>query len=82
MAASYKFSEFTLQKTIETHNGFWDKQTKGDVVKDEFGKAVFPVKFNTDKPFYIAQVTPAIHFTMGGLKIDRNVSFEISYATY
>jgi aspartate oxidase len=73
LAAAYQFSEFTLLKDIETHNSFWDKQAKGDKVKDDFGKTVFPVKFNTNNPIYIAQVTPAIHFTMGGLKIDRNV---------
>lgn len=71
LAAAYKFSEFAIQQTLETHNGFWDKTAKGDSVKDEFGKSVFPVKFNVDEPIYIARVTPAIHYTMGTFKFKR-----------
>lgn len=43
--------------------------------KDEFGKHVFPVKFVLDELFYVATITPAIHYTMGGLKIDKQVNF-------
>ncbi|KAI6191350.1 FAD-binding-2 domain-containing protein [Aphelenchoides bicaudatus] len=71
MASTYKFSE-SAQKSFEAHNEFYEKQKNGDATKDEFGKTVFPVKFEFEKPIYAAQVTPAIHFTMGGLKIDRN----------
>ncbi|VDO19227.1 unnamed protein product, partial [Heligmosomoides polygyrus] len=38
---------------------------------DSFGKAVFPVAIEFDEPIYVAIVTPAIHYTMGGLKIDK-----------
>uniref|UniRef100_A0A0N4Z482 fumarate reductase (NADH) n=1 Tax=Parastrongyloides trichosuri TaxID=131310 RepID=A0A0N4Z482_PARTI len=38
--------------------------------RDDFGKTVFPTKFDMDKPFYMAMITPAIHYTMGGLKIN------------
>jgi len=38
---------------------------------DEFGKTVFPASFSLDEEFYlIAEITPVIHYTMGGLKID------------
>lgn len=45
------------------------------VNKDEFGKTVFPIKFALDETFYVAIITPAIHYTMGGLKIDKEVFF-------
>lgn len=42
-------------------------------LQDSFGKTVFPVAFDLDKPIYAAIITPAIHYTMGGLKIDKQV---------
>lgn len=78
LAAAYKFSEFNFRKTLETYNGFWEKQKNGDSVKDEFGKTVFPAKFRVDQTIYIAQLTPAIHYTMGGLKIDRNARLNLN----
>ena len=41
--------------------------------QDQFDKSTFPIAFPLDKPLYVALVTPAIHYTMGGLKIDKNV---------
>ncbi|KAI9145317.1 FAD binding domain-containing protein [Paraphysoderma sedebokerense] len=40
--------------------------------KDEFGKTVFPVNFtgNADEKYFICRITPSIHYTMGGLKIN------------
>ncbi|CAM9967470.1 unnamed protein product [Ectocarpus fasciculatus] len=38
---------------------------------DDFGKTVFPAKtFTADETLYIAIITPAIHYTMGGVRID------------
>lgn len=38
---------------------------------DDFGKTVFPSKeFLATEPLYIAIITPAIHYTMGGVRID------------
>lgn len=62
-----------MKETLKEHNENFEKAKNGNV-KDSFGKTVFPVKFDLDKPIYVAQITPAIHYTMGGLKIDRNVS--------
>jgi flavocytochrome c len=39
---------------------------------DEFGKTVFPVPaFDPEERLYVATVTPAIHYTMGGIAIDE-----------
>ena len=38
---------------------------------DEFGKKIFPESFIYDGPVYVAMVTPAIHYTMGGIRIDE-----------
>ena len=41
--------------------------------KDQFGKTVFPVKtFRPDETLHVAWITPAVHYTMGGLKIDTS----------
>ncbi|CAD5234202.1 unnamed protein product [Bursaphelenchus xylophilus] len=66
------FDVETFKKTISEHNENFEKSSSNKNFKDSFGKHVFPVKFDLDKPFYVAKVTPAIHYTMGGLKIDRN----------
>lgn len=48
---------------------------------------MFPVAIEFDEPIYVAIVTPAIHYTMGGLKIDKQVnlfsvtSLLVSHAT-
>lgn len=56
----------TLEETVMSYNEF----VGGDKKQDAFGKTVFPVAFNPSEPVYAAIVTPAIHYTMGGLKID------------
>uniref|UniRef100_A0A0K0DY49 fumarate reductase (NADH) n=1 Tax=Strongyloides stercoralis TaxID=6248 RepID=A0A0K0DY49_STRER len=53
-----------LEKTFNSYN------KNADEKKDEFGKTVFPTRFNLSESLYVAMVTPAIHYTMGGLKID------------
>uniref|UniRef100_A0A0N5AZ59 FAD_binding_2 domain-containing protein n=1 Tax=Syphacia muris TaxID=451379 RepID=A0A0N5AZ59_9BILA len=50
---------------------FYSK-VKGLFKEDQFGKKVFPAGFPPDAPIYAAMITPAIHYTMGGLKIDKN----------
>ena len=39
--------------------------------KDEFGKTVFETKFDFEQILYGGVITPAIHYTMGGLKINE-----------
>lgn len=41
--------------------------------RDGFGKTVFPVKsFRPDQTLHVAWITPSVHYTMGGLKIDTS----------
>jgi len=60
-----------LTETLNAYNGFVEKYAAGEKVKDKFEKAVFPEKVNSNEVIYVAKITPAIHYTMGGLKIDR-----------
>lgn len=40
--------------------------------KDAFGKTVFPAVFNEQRETWVAQITPAVHYCMGGLKIESH----------
>jgi flavocytochrome c len=40
------------------------------VGSDEFGKTVFPAVVDAKGPFFVAEVGPAVHYTMGGLAFD------------
>ncbi|CAJ0572377.1 unnamed protein product, partial [Mesorhabditis spiculigera] len=59
-----------VEKTIREYNAI--VEAEGKKKKDLFGKTVFPFAVALDKPVYAALVTPALHYTMGGLRIDRN----------
>ena len=39
---------------------------------DAFGKTVFPATFNAEEPLLVMTVTPAVHYTIGGLTIDSH----------
>ncbi len=41
---------------------------------DQFGKTVFPVTFSPDEELYVMAVTPSSHYTMGGLKINKQAN--------
>jgi len=56
----------TLQNTINTYNGYFESQE--DL---EFGRRVIAGELITS-PFYAVEVSPAIHHTMGGIKINTN----------
>ncbi|ETN71230.1 flavocytochrome c [Necator americanus] len=60
-----------LKDTLLSYNKYVTAGKDGAKDKDAFGKTVFPVSFDVDKPIYAAIITPAIHYTMGGLKIDK-----------
>ncbi|MCQ2816964.1 MAG: FAD-binding protein, partial [archaeon] len=47
--------------------------------KDEFGKEVFDLKISENESIYIGIVTPAIHYTMGGIKINEHAEVLSSY---
>jgi flavocytochrome c len=40
----------------------------------ETGKSVFPVALGTEGPYYVAAVTPAIHYTMGGCEMTADAA--------
>lgn len=63
-AESYNISKTTLEKTIASYN------ISSDNKKDEFNKTIFPAKFVFDSSIYVGIVTPSIHYTMGGLKMN------------
>lgn len=52
-----------LAETFESYS----KSVEGEA--DEFGKTHFPVKFSTDEEIWVANITPVIHYTMGGMKV-------------
>eukprot|EP00127_Corallochytrium_limacisporum_P000621 Clim_evm20s22 gene=Clim_evmTU20s22 len=64
-AAKFGIDTAGLKKTIEEY-------TKDAAAgKDAFGKTVFPTKtFSADEKLTVAMVTPSVHYTMGGIKID------------
>lgn len=55
-----------LQETMDTYNSYVDKQEDKD-----FNRRA--MKSRVEKaPFYIVKATPAVHHTMGGIKINAN----------
>lgn len=62
LAKAYNLNADNLQKTMDKY---------GQEKVDEFGKSVFETKFDFNNVVYGGVVTPAIHYTMGGLKINE-----------
>ena len=69
---SNKISLDIMNHTIHNYN-----EAKINGV-DEFNKIIFPVKFNLNEILYVSVVTPIIHYTVGGVKIDKNGQVLIS----
>ena len=55
-----------LIKTIKEYNESADKKL------DQFGKKVFPQKFDLNDYIYVGVITPSIHYCMGGLTMTQN----------
>ena len=55
-----------LVKTIKEYNESADRKM------DQFGKKVFPQKFDLNDYIYIGIITPSIHYCMGGLTMTQN----------
>ena len=49
----------------ETLHAYRDAAGRGN---DAFGKTVFPLTYEDDDHFFLAYVTPSLHYCMGGLK--------------
>ncbi|KAJ3450398.1 fumarate reductase [Anaeramoeba flamelloides] len=55
-----------LKKTFTDYNKGAEKG------QDEFEKTVFPVKnFDFEKPLWLLTITPSLHYSMGGLKMNK-----------
>ncbi|TPP44361.1 flavocytochrome c family protein [Leishmania donovani] len=52
----------SLHRTLETY----ERQSTGKKACPRTGKLVFPSVVGTKGPYYVAYVTPSIHYTMGG----------------
>ena len=48
-----------------------DYKKSAEAGQDQFGKTRFPTVFEWEQPFLVAKITPVLHYTMGGLKINR-----------
>lgn len=62
-----------LRKTLMAYNDHRSASKSGQH-RDEFGKIVFPAAMSAgvDGAMYVAQVTPAVHYCMGGVKFTVN----------
>ena len=55
-----------LNKTISDYNDCYDNNKT-----DNFNKKYFYSNFNLNKTIYVSIITPSIHYTMGGIKINN-----------
>ena len=63
-----KCSEDDIKKQLETYN----KAANG-AIKDPYGKKYFPAtpfEYSPDAKYHVSFITPVLHFTMGGVKIN------------
>ena len=65
MANDLNISYNNLENTINEYNEAFDKKL------DKFNKTNFPYKFDLNKTVYSMIITPSIHYTMGGLKMNN-----------
>ena len=65
MAKELNLDYNALVNTINKHNEGFEKKL------DEFNKTTFHYKFDLNKTVYSMIITPCIHYTMGGIKINN-----------
>jgi succinate dehydrogenase/fumarate reductase flavoprotein subunit len=53
----------------------------GGQQQDAWGKRYFPTQVSPAGPFWVAQVTPVVHYCMGGLRIDAEARVSGAGAT-
>jgi len=53
-------------------NSIRDYQLAADHGEDSFGKVTFPTSVSPDDALHAMMVTPCVHYTMGGVQIDRH----------
>lgn len=64
LAAFLKVDVATVKGML---NDYASAASKGE---DEFGKKAFPHVFKEDEHFYVAYITPTLHYCMGGIQIN------------
>ena len=55
-----------LRETIRSY------RAAADSGKDDLGKVAFPTVFSEDDHYYVAYITPSLHYCMGGLEINES----------
>ena len=65
-AKNKKISSKNVERTINIYNDFANKK-----ISDQFGKKIYPEKFNLKEHIYVATISPVIHYCMGGIKINN-----------
>lgn len=68
LAAKIGIPADAVEKTIKTHNGYMEDGKDPDFGR-QFTKSMIPLK---DGPFYAIAQWPAVHHTMGGLRINKD----------
>jgi len=68
LAVSYKIKAAALEKTVKRFNGFVRSNKDTDFEKP-FPPAARPLE---QPPFYAMRMWPKVHYTMGGIQIDRS----------
>lgn len=66
LAAIMNLDVANLKAELQAYNAACDGG------KDAFGKTVFPAKLDLEAPCFVGQVTPVVHYTMGGLAINAH----------
>lgn len=66
LAKKLNVDPVALKKTVDNYNGY--VKSKKDT---EFGRADMPREFGNGK-YYAIEIKPAVHHTMGGIKINTN----------
>ncbi|CAG9535721.1 unnamed protein product [Cercopithifilaria johnstoni] len=65
-----KIESSKLKATLDEYNEYAHSISSKE---DKFGKKIFPVALE-HLPYYVAVITPAIHYTMGGIKINKDAA--------
>jgi predicted heme/steroid binding protein len=71
LAKEFGISPDSLVKTFKEYNEVADAAKKGKFV-DPWGKKYFDAVPYINDSFYVAIITPVLHYTMGGIKIDTD----------
>ncbi len=66
LAQKLDINDEDIENTVNTYNQYYKDQNDPD-----FNRRKLPVEI-TNKPFYGVEIGPAIHHTMGGIKINTN----------